>query len=84
MAEQLPRWRALAIEAVESPGTVNAIFRIGGRLAARFPLRPDDAGTARRRLEAEAGAARASAGRTRFPTPEPVAIGEPGSGYPMP
>jgi aminoglycoside phosphotransferase (APT) family kinase protein len=82
--EQFPSWRRLAIKAVESPGTVNAIFRIGDRLAARFPLRPGDAASVRRRLESEAAAARELAGRTRFATPEPVAIGEPGAGYPLP
>jgi len=33
--DQFPSWRDLAIKAVESAGTVNAIFRIGDRLAAR-------------------------------------------------
>ncbi|MDR0342962.1 MAG: phosphotransferase, partial [Nocardiopsaceae bacterium] len=35
-------------------------------------------------LESEARAARELLGRTRFPTPEPVALGEPGAGYPLP
>ena len=82
--EQFPRWRDLGIRAVDSAGTVNAIFRIGGQLAARFPLRPGDAAAVRRRLESEAAAARELAGRTRFATPEPVAIGEPGAGFPLP
>ena len=82
--EQFPRWRDLPVKAVESPGTVNAIFRIGGQLAARFPLRPGDAAAVRQRLESEAAAARELAGRTRFATPEPVAIGEPGAGFPLP
>ncbi|WP_197289264.1 phosphotransferase, partial [Saccharothrix sp. NRRL B-16348] len=38
----------------------------------------------RRWLESEAEAARELAGRTRFRTPEPVALGEPGTGYPLP
>ncbi|MFD2768218.1 phosphotransferase [Micromonospora eburnea] len=38
----------------------------------------------RRWLESEAEAARELLGRTRFPTPEPVAIGEPGEGYELP
>jgi aminoglycoside phosphotransferase (APT) family kinase protein len=82
--EQFPRWRQLPIRKVCSSGTVNAIFRIGAQLAARFPLRPGDPGTVRQGLDAEAQAAREVAGRTRFPTPEPVAIGEPGAGYPLP
>jgi aminoglycoside phosphotransferase (APT) family kinase protein len=82
--EQFPRWRGLGIKVVDSPGTVNAIFRIGGQFAARFPLQPSDIESMRRRLESEATAARELAGRTRFATPEPVAVGEPGAGYPLP
>jgi aminoglycoside phosphotransferase (APT) family kinase protein len=69
---QFPGWRQLAVEAVESPGTVNAIFRIGSQLGARFPLRPGDPVSVRRQLEAEAAAARELAGATRFATPEPA------------
>jgi aminoglycoside phosphotransferase (APT) family kinase protein len=84
VADQFPRWRGLAIRAVDAPGTVNAIFRIGGQLAARFPLQPGDAESVRIQLQSEAEAARELAGRTRFATPEPVAAGEPGAGYPLP
>ena len=38
----------------------------------------------RAQLEAEAAAGRELAGRTPFGTPEPVALGEPGAGYPLP
>lgn len=82
--EQFPGWRSLPIRAVAGAGTVNAIFRIGDRFAARFPLEPRDVGSVRRWLESEAAAARELAGRTRFATPEPVALGEPGAGYPLP
>jgi aminoglycoside phosphotransferase (APT) family kinase protein len=82
--EQFPAWRRLRIRAVDSEGTVNAIFRIGDRLAARFPLQAGDPASLRRRMESEAAAARELAGHTRFRTPEPVAIGEPGAGYPLP
>jgi aminoglycoside phosphotransferase (APT) family kinase protein len=81
--EQFPSWRHLAIIAVQAAGTVNAIFRIGDRFAAWFSLRPGDAALVRRRLGSEAAAARELAGRTRFATPEPAAIGEPGTGYPL-
>ena len=81
---QFPRWRGLSIDRVASQGTVNAIFRIGHRFAARFPLRPRDREAARRSLTREADAASELLGRTRFPTPEPVAVGEPGPGYPLP
>jgi aminoglycoside phosphotransferase (APT) family kinase protein len=82
--EQFPAWRRLPVRRLAVSGTVNAIFRIGDGLVARFPLRPDDPAAVRRRLEAEAAAARELAGRTRFPTPWPVAVGSPGHGYPMP
>lgn len=84
VAEQFPRWAALPVREVVSHGTVNALFRIGDRLAARFPLQPGDVTRLRQWLESEARAARELAGRTRFPTPEPVALGEPGHGYPLP
>jgi aminoglycoside phosphotransferase (APT) family kinase protein len=93
--EQFPQWRALPISAVSGHGTVNAIFRIGEQFAARFPLEAEEAAdgsspdaslapVVRDQLLAEAEAARQLAGRTRFPTPEPVVLGEPGAGYPLP
>ena len=84
VGEQFPQWRELPVTEIASPGTVNAIFRIGDGLAARFPLKDGEPDGIRRRLEAEAEAARELAGSTRFPVPEPVAIGEPGAGYPLP
>jgi aminoglycoside phosphotransferase (APT) family kinase protein len=84
VGSQFREYAGLQIEPVRSEGTVNAIFRIGEHLAARFPLRPDDVDATRRRLETEAGAARELRGHTRVPVPEPVAMGEPGAGYPLP
>jgi aminoglycoside phosphotransferase (APT) family kinase protein len=81
---QFPQWRSLPVRHVAATGTDNAIFRIGDRYAARLPLKAGDADTVRRSLEAEAAAAAELAGRTRFPTPEPIALGEPGDGYPLP
>ena len=82
--DQFPHWRALPVRAVASQGTVNAIFRIGDEFTARFPLRSSDGDATRPTLEREAEAARELAGRTRFRTPEPVALGEPGRDYPLP
>ena len=79
---QFPAWRDLPVRALHTQGTVNALFRLGDALVARFPLVPRK--NVRAWLEAEAGAARELLRRTRFATPEPVAIGEPGPGYPMP
>lgn len=50
----------------------------------RFPLQNEELGTVWQRLRAEADAARELVGRTRFPVPEPVALGSPGAGYPLP
>ncbi|WP_344682336.1 aminoglycoside phosphotransferase family protein [Saccharopolyspora taberi] len=82
--EQFPAWRGLPVRSLASEGTTNAIFRIGEHLAARFPLEPADAESTRRKLESEAEAAGELLGRTRFRTPEPVALGKPGAGYPLP
>jgi aminoglycoside phosphotransferase (APT) family kinase protein len=82
--QQFPQWQGLPITEVASEGTVNALFRIGDKVVARFPLEPGDVVATRRWLESEAQAARELSGCTRFPTPEPVALGEPGAGYPLP
>jgi aminoglycoside phosphotransferase (APT) family kinase protein len=82
--QQFPEWRSLPVRSITAQGTVNAVFRIGDRLAARFPLEYADVESTWRRLESEAAAARELAGRTRYPTPEPVGLGEPGAGYPLP
>ncbi|TDD09349.1 aminoglycoside phosphotransferase family protein [Saccharopolyspora terrae] len=82
--EQFPEWRGLPVWEPSSQGTVNAIVRIGEQFAARFPLLPEDLAVKRRELETEAEAARELLGRTPFRTPEPIALGEPGAGFPMP
>ena len=84
VAGQFPQWRGMPVRGIASQGTVNAIFRIGNEFAARFPLEPGDVGSTRRTLSSEAEAARELMGRTRFRTPQPVALGEPGAGYPLP
>ena len=57
VSRQFPQWRRLPVRRVHASGTVNAIFRIGGELAARFPLRAGDPATVRRELETETAAA---------------------------
>ena len=79
---QFPAWRDLPLRALQTQGTVNALFRLGDALVARFPLVAGD--ETRQWLEREADAARDLLGATRFATPEPVAIGEPGPGCPIP
>jgi aminoglycoside phosphotransferase (APT) family kinase protein len=82
--EQFPQWSGKAIRLVSSTGTVHAIFRIGNDLSARFPLRLADAAEVLTVLEREAQASAELARVSRFPAPEPVALGKPGAGYPMP
>jgi aminoglycoside phosphotransferase (APT) family kinase protein len=82
--EQFPQWQAMPVRSIPTQGTVNAIFRIGDLFTARLPLQPGDVESTRRQLQSEAQAARELVGRTRFLTPEPVALGEPGAGYPLP
>ena len=82
--EQFPPWRALPIRRVPAAGTVNAIFRLGEDLAARFPLRPQQERRVRDWLRAEAAAMQEFADVSLVPAPRPVAIGEPGDGYPLP
>jgi len=42
VAAQFPQWRQLPVTAVDSAGTVNAVFRIGDALSARFPIQDGD------------------------------------------
>lgn len=81
---QFPAWRDRPLRALPLAGTVNAVFRLGDDLAIRCPLRPDDADTVLATMQREAGAARAFATAAALPTPELVAIGAPGHGYPLP
>ena len=85
IAEQFPQWADLPVQSVSGAGTVNAIFRVGEHVVARFPLEPsDDVEAVRRELELEAAAADELNGRTPVATPTPLGIGNPGAGYPLP
>jgi hypothetical protein len=42
VAHQFPTWATWPVRRVASEGTVNAIFRLGERLVARFPLRQQE------------------------------------------
>lgn len=97
VSEQFADWSRMPVRAVRSHGTVNAIFRIGPDLVARDPLEGGDAGPdtdgalpadvvedTRRGLLAEMDAARRLQSVSPVATPEPVALGVPGSGYPLP
>ena len=84
VANQFPEWAGQPISRLSSSGTVNAIFRIGDELTARFPLRAAEADETLRFLRAEAAAMAEFARVSPVPAPLPVAIGEPGPGYGLP
>lgn len=84
IAGQFPEWRLAHVRRVVSGGTVNAIFRIGADLTARFPLRSADPTEMSAELAREAAAMRELASYCPVATPAPVAIGDPGYGYPLP
>jgi aminoglycoside phosphotransferase (APT) family kinase protein len=80
LAAQLPQWADLPIRRVEPAGTDNAIFRLGDELAARIPRidwAADEPAKAHRWVPLLAPS-------LPLALPEPVALGEPGEGYPWP
>jgi aminoglycoside phosphotransferase (APT) family kinase protein len=84
VASQFPQWRGLRVRAVTSHGTVNALFRLGGQIVLRFPLQPSLDPGLRAELVREQENARRIAAHSPVRVPEPVALGEPGEGYPGP
>ena len=77
IADQFPQWAGEPIRRIDVSGTVNAIFRIGERYAARFPLQGHDPHQTQRLLEAEASARAEFARASPFPAREPVALHPP-------
>lgn len=84
IVSQFPEWAPLPVRRFESRGTVNAIFRIGGEFAARFPLRAADPVAMLRDLEEEAQAIAEFSRHSPVSAPSPVCIGSPGATYPLP
>lgn len=84
VAEQFPDHAGQPVERVGTHGTVHAVYRVGTDVSARFPLRPDDVDVARAALEHEAMAARELAAAVSVDVPQPIGIGRPGGGYPLP
>ncbi len=84
VADQVPDLVGLPVSPVDAGGTVNTIFRIGETVTARFARRPDDPDRMRRRLRRGAEAASEVRDVCWVPSPEPLQIGRPGHGYPMP
>lgn len=79
VAAQFPGLAGLPVSRVRSTGTVNAIYRVGADLCARLPLVPRWAED----LRTEVRWLPELAGRLTLQVPEPVALGQPGAGYPF-
>lgn len=76
--DQHPHWRALPLARVASAGTDNALFRLGDDLVVRLPRihwAADDVAKEQTWLPRLAP-------HLPLEVPEPVAVGEPGHGYP--
>jgi len=79
LADQLPHLADRALRIVEPWGTDNGIWRLGDDLAVRLPRIAWAAG----QVDREAAWLPRLAPRLSLPVPEPVAVGEPGHGYPF-
>jgi aminoglycoside phosphotransferase (APT) family kinase protein len=84
IADDLPQFAGEPISRLSGSGTVNAIFRVGTELTARFPLRRDDPDTVAATLQHEAVATDELGLVSPVPVPRPVHVGSPGHGFPLP
>ncbi len=77
LAAQFPEWSSLALERVDSVGTVNALFRLGHDMVVRLPRTPrwHD-------IDSEASILRRIAPRVPLAVPRVLALGEPAHEYP--
>ncbi|WP_372343096.1 phosphotransferase [Streptomyces sp. KL116D] len=83
--EQFPPWRgkAIRLRVIDRDGQRHLPHQ--GTVSPRVsPLRLADPAETLAVLEQEARASAELAKASRFPAPEPVALGKPGAGYPMP
>jgi aminoglycoside phosphotransferase (APT) family kinase protein len=79
VAAQFPGLAGLPVRAVQSAGTVNAIFRLGDHLYARLPRLPRYA----RALARECRWLPELAPALSLRIPEPAGLGRPAAGYPL-
>ena len=78
LAAQFPQWAGLPLEPLPVGGTDNAIFRLGDHLSVRLPKASDRTGG----FEKEARWLPVLAPQLPLAIPTPVALGQPGEGYP--
>lgn len=78
IAREFPHLAGLRLSAIAGAGTVNAIFRVGDDVTARFPLETTDAAA----LEAEARALDEFAAVSTVAAPRSVGVGRADAAYP--
>ncbi len=78
LADQLPEWADLSLVRLPPAGTDNQLFRLGDDLLVRMPRVPGPAAT----VAFEHTWLPRLAEHLPLPIPAPVALGEPGHGYP--
>jgi aminoglycoside phosphotransferase (APT) family kinase protein len=75
---QFPQWAGLPVRPVDDDGWDNATFRLGEQLSVRLPSAAEYAGA----IDKEQRWLPVLARQLPLPIPEPVAVGEPGCGFP--
>ncbi|MFD3438125.1 aminoglycoside phosphotransferase family protein [Streptomyces sp. NPDC058685] len=80
VAGQFPQWAGLPVERFASGGTVNAMYRLGDRMAVRLPLIEGGAGD----VSGEQEWLPRLAPLLPTPIPEVLGAGKPAEGYPWP
>jgi len=79
LATQFPQWAELPLERVRSAGTVNAIYRLGEKMAVRLPRVREET----EHLDKELRWLPRLAPHLPLAVPMPLAKGRPGEGYPL-
>jgi aminoglycoside phosphotransferase (APT) family kinase protein len=80
IAGQFPQWAGLSLQLLAPAGSDHVIYRLGRELAVRLPRHEGAIGQAAK----EARWLPRLAAQLPLAVPEPVAVGEPGLGYPWP
>lgn len=84
VADQSPQGRGAVVRKLDVSGTENAIFRVGDSFAARLPIHRDDPGSVNERLQTQARRMTEFRQVSAVPGPDPLFVGKPGHGYPLP
>jgi aminoglycoside phosphotransferase (APT) family kinase protein len=80
VAAQFPQWAGLPVRPVDVDGWDNATFRLGERMSVRLPSSQAYV----EEVEKEQRWLPVLASQLPLPIPEPLALGEPGCGFPRP